>query len=382
MELYFTQYFGLDPAVLDDYGALDISIVSDLPLFIDPFLLFHSDKPEYQLLHQQILEYLRFLKSQASASLSPALITNWYAFREVKQNWLGFTVLGNGGSGLGRDFAVTLHRSLGSILDNFGSETITRSSHLEKLCLISPGVGRDNISDFTTNLIQDYLLTYTQTFAQTHLRPEQCSTFAVPRAKFNYSTHAWQTSRYVLPKVNGDFVLLTPLDILTRDETWISHDDMIKSFDNLPVAVEDDVLRAQINHYFASQLGNKPTQKERARAASRTISEYPILIDHYIREKEDQGDQAEAVSAEKTKDLQNALIDQVKLAIPDIESKSDFYDKPWTSYDEVRERVQALRRARRRIPCYQSSRQALLSGEGSAAVLRSHLVQHRIRRQP
>jgi hypothetical protein len=32
--------------------------VSDLPLFIDPFLLFNSDKPEYRRLHDSIIDYL------------------------------------------------------------------------------------------------------------------------------------------------------------------------------------------------------------------------------------------------------------------------------------------------------------------------------------
>jgi len=44
--------------VLDRHGAFDISMVSDLPLFIDPFLLFGSDKAEYQALHGEILKYL------------------------------------------------------------------------------------------------------------------------------------------------------------------------------------------------------------------------------------------------------------------------------------------------------------------------------------
>jgi hypothetical protein len=32
--------------------------VSDPPLFIDPFLLFNSDKPEYRRLHDSIIDYL------------------------------------------------------------------------------------------------------------------------------------------------------------------------------------------------------------------------------------------------------------------------------------------------------------------------------------
>lgn len=66
-ELYFSDYFGIEPQLLHDYGAFDVSVVSDLPLFIDPFLLFNSDKPEYQALHEAIIRYLIFLRDKASA---------------------------------------------------------------------------------------------------------------------------------------------------------------------------------------------------------------------------------------------------------------------------------------------------------------------------
>ena len=137
MELYLSQYLCIELGVQDTYGAFDVSVASDLPLFIDPFLLFHSDKPEYQALHEGILKYLRFLRDMAAGGqLDPQLVASWYKFKEVKQNWFGFTVLGNGGHGLGDDFARALHESLGSILNNFGSEAITASSHLEKVSLL------------------------------------------------------------------------------------------------------------------------------------------------------------------------------------------------------------------------------------------------------
>ena len=44
MEVYFTDVFQLDPQTLDNYGAFNISIINDLPLFIDPFLLFNSER--------------------------------------------------------------------------------------------------------------------------------------------------------------------------------------------------------------------------------------------------------------------------------------------------------------------------------------------------
>lgn len=334
MELYFSEQFSVDPDVVETYGAFDVSVVSDLPLFVDPFLLFNSEKPGYQALHEGILKYLIFLRDHANADLDPALIDSWYRFKEVKHNWMGYTLFGNQGAGLGKDFASALHGALGQIFRDFGQETITSGSHLEKLCLIRPGVGKDNISDFTTNLIKGFLLDYTQTFARRHLDEDDCDTFSVPRAVFNYDTESWATRDYLLPRLGGDFVLLTPIDLLTRDETWISHPDMIRKFERLPPAVPDGQLRAQINQYFKSQLGAAPKKKERDTAAHRTIEAFPQLIDVYIKLQEDNGDEAQSVSAEKVDDTRQVLVEQVRRAVEALEQQGGFYDKPRGSYAE------------------------------------------------
>lgn len=329
--------------MLEEYGAFNVSVVSDLPVFIDPFLLFHSDKSEYQKLHESIIKYLKFLRDAADPNLDDAVIKNLYSFKEVRQNWLGFTVLGNGGSGLGPKFARELHRALGSIFSNFGDELITQSPHLEKLALIGKGVGRDNISDFTTNLIKDYLLQYTQTFAKTHLKPEDCATFAVTRAEFDYATEAWKTKRYYLPKLGDDFVLLTPFDILTSDDTWINHGDMIHSFPHLPDAIDDDKMRGQIDSYFRSRLSERPSPKEYAHAAQDTIWKFPELVDYYIRRQEENGDHAAAISADRRRDVYDTLVEQVREAIPAIERGSNLYQLPLGSYDEALVRANAFK---------------------------------------
>ena len=338
-DLYFSQIFGVDAEVMDEYGALDVSLVSDLPLFVDPFLLFHSENAEYQVLHDAIIKYLIFLRDKSDITLDRALIRNLYSFKEVKQNWLGFTFLGNDGRGLGPDFAKSLHSALNSILTNFGSESITQGSHLEKLALIKEGVGRDSISDFTTNLIKGYLLEYTQAFARTHLDPSLCADTAVTRAVFNYDTEVWATKSYFLPRFDGDFVLLTPTAILTRDDTWISRDDMLKSYDRLPEAINDDQLRAQVNNYFGHLLGAKPSADDRRRAAARTISQFPELVDHYIKAKEDDGDSAVVASTEKREDSRNLLYDMVKQVLADGDAGQALSQGGLTSYQEALQRV-------------------------------------------
>ena len=186
MNIYFSDFFGVDPVILEKYGAFDISLINDLPLFIDPFLLFNSKKKRYRKLHDEIIDYVRFLRDMAASDqIDVGLLRHWFFFPEIKQSWFGYSKIGNSGSGLGKKFATALHRNLNSIFQNFGDEEITQSSHLEKLCLIKDGVGRDNISDFTTNLIKGFLCKYTAKFAKKYLSDSQVQTFTVSHTKFN-----------------------------------------------------------------------------------------------------------------------------------------------------------------------------------------------------
>ena len=219
--LYFSNIFNVDKKVISEYGAFNISLINDLPLFIDPFLLFNSEKEEYQVLHNEIIQYLIFLKEKVNQykNVTKPMLNTWFLFPEVKQMWLGFCEKGNSGRGLGMDFALALIDALGKIFDDFGKEKVTSGSHLEKVCLIKDRVGKDNISDFTANLIRHYLLSYTQTFAQEFLAKDVCKIFCIDKVKFNYSTESWVSASYYLPCFFDDYVLLTPMDILRREDT-------------------------------------------------------------------------------------------------------------------------------------------------------------------
>jgi hypothetical protein len=280
MATFFSDYFGLDPKVVEAHGAFNVCIINDLPLFIDPFLLFSSEKEEYQQLHDEIIKYLIFLRDKAASGVvSDAQLKLLYCFPEVKQNWLGFSLHGNSGSGLGIDFARALHANVHKLFQDFGKEKVTEGSHLEKVCLISDGVGRDNISDFSTNLIKHYLCKYTEDFAKKHLRDDQSRLVAINDVRFNYNIKVWVRGQYGLPWVNGDYVLLTPKDMLTRDENWINRADLIEGFERIPPAIPDGELREQVSSYFASVLARpkdrEPSKKERGDAAARTMLKFP-----------------------------------------------------------------------------------------------------------
>jgi len=347
MATYFSEHFDVRRSVLAKYGAFNISLVTDLPLFIDPFLLFNSRKRKYRELHDQIIEYLRFLRDRAQeGSIAPGLLRAWYRFPEVKQTWLGFTRRGNRGSGLGQDFAIALHENLHRIFSDFGSEKVTRGSHLEKLCLIRERVGRDNISDFTTNLIKGYLCEYTQEFARRNFSRDGRRGVSVPKVRFNYDTETWESGKFELPWTGSDYVLLTPRDILAKEDTWINRTDLIRDFERLPDAIPNDELRAQVNNYFLRALGRhrkrEPTREERDRAAIRTVFEFPELIDVYIRYKEDHGDEAESISAERVDYSARLYVEQFRALRQSLE-RAGFYDISGDTYEEAHRRVAFLK---------------------------------------
>ena len=347
INIYFSDYFGVPSEVVEEAGAFNISLINDLPLFIDPFLLFNSQNPQYQKLHDEMICYLRFLRDKSIAGrINEGLLRAWFKFSEVKQTWLGFSREGNGGSGLGMDFARTLNANLNSVFSDFGHEDtnqIARGSHLEKLCLISEGVGKDNISDFTTNLIKEWLLNYTQDFARSHVPKRLRRNVAIPRVRFNYKSEIWVSGVFELPYFRRDYVILTPTDMLTKDDTWINKPDLIDDYPMIVESVPNEQLRAQLNNYLISVLPLKPTDKDRDAAIAGAYRKFPQLLEYYIRYKEDNGFEAKNISDEKVAESKSLYIDHMRALVRALLEGSGFYRVAGTTYDEARTRVMFLK---------------------------------------
>ncbi|HEX3568203.1 MAG TPA: hypothetical protein VHT70_00825 [Candidatus Saccharimonadales bacterium] len=339
MALFFSDLFEVDRAVLDAYGAYDISMATDLPLFIDPFLLYDSEGGKYDEWHEALINYLIFLRDlSAQGNLNKSHLNYYYGFPEVKENWLGFTQFGNSGHGLGKKFGSALNENLGRIFNNFGTEKVTDSGHLEKLCLIKEGVGKDSISDFTTNLIKRFLLEYTQAFAIKNIDKKHLRTFYVRRAYFDSSNGQWKGARYTLPSLGVDYVLLTPKDILTRDDTWINKKDLYASFEQLPKAINNETLRLDVSNHFYSQLDKKSKKTDRIKAAAKTIAAFPELIDYYISFKEKNAPRAHEVSIEKVSESEDIFQERLGELISGLKSSTNFYEGS-NSYEECLRKV-------------------------------------------
>lgn len=344
--VYFSDFFEISEDTVEKYGAFNISLINDLPLFIDPFLLFGSDKAEFQKLHNDILDYLGFLKLKSEEGITDlGLIKSWYYFPEVKQNWFGYSMVGNSGSGLGEKFGTALSANMHIVFHDLGNEEIPQTSHLEKAGLFQIGVGKDNISDFTCNLIKPYLLHYTEKFAKKHLKQIQTKELMVDKAFFDYNLERWMPKKYILPYIFNDYVLLTPKEILTKDDSWINSNDLHGKFDTICRSIPNNQLRSEIYNYFRARLprkkGNKqPSQKERTQAILETINKYPKIIEYYIKYKEVNKDGAKDISKDKVYEVETIFVRNVIDLIQKLTDNSEFYNiKPITSYEEAMQRV-------------------------------------------
>ncbi len=350
MKIYFSDFFNVNADKIEKYGAFNVSLINDLPLFIDPFLLFGSKKPEYQKLHNSILDYLIFLKTKsASGIMNISQVKSWYLFSEVKQNWFGYSKVGNSGSGLGEKFGKAMSSSMHIVFDDLGKEKITQSSHLEKAGLFEIGVGKDNISDFTTNLIKEYLLEYTEKFAKANIEAKFLKTVKVDKVFFDYELERWMPKEYTLPYLFKDFVILTPKDILTKDDNWINGNDLRGDFTQICNSIPNDQLRNEVFNYFRKKLPKPPknkrnTQREISEAIQATIRQFPEIIKWYIKQKEENKEGAKNLSKQKVTEVEEAFVVQITRFVELLIDETEFYKiKSDTSYEEALKRINYLK---------------------------------------
>lgn len=345
IRILFSQYFDIPAKTLDDYGTIDLCLSSDLPLFIDPFLLFASGKSEYLDLHKKITSHLMLLKKIAQAEDSPDL--NIFKFPEQKQNWFGLCRYGNGGKGLGPKFAANIISEFNGFYKDFGESDITQEIHIEKLTLFSSGIGKDFISDFTTNLMLEYLLEYTQKFAKEYLDPDQVKNFSI-RCSFDENLQIWQPKTFTLPyffrEQNGDYIILTPLDILTKDDAFICHSDLVSSFTRVVPSIGNLSLRDKVNRYYRDLLpAYNPKKADKLKAIELSIKNFPFLLDEYIKLKEQDKDSSKSLSLSKVAEIKRQVIEPLILLSNILLDDQSFYSIQPKTYSEALQRVYFLK---------------------------------------
>jgi hypothetical protein len=156
----------------------------------------------------------------------------------------------------------------------------------------------------------------------------------------------WKSKEYLLPCFNDDFVLLTPRDLLTRDDTFINRSDMVRNLMNIAPTVADATLRFELNNYFLDVLSKKKkemSQTEKDEAAAKLILKHPELIDYYIKYKEDNQEEATSISKQVVQEVKQLFNTQLQELAKLLFDRTDFYKSEADSHEEAYKRVLFLK---------------------------------------
>jgi hypothetical protein len=210
-----TDHFGI--SISQEIADFAIPFLDeDLPLFVDPFLLWKSPSQQDQALHQSMIHAFRALISKGTEDQR---VKKLQAISECDEVGLGSSATRRGvriGAPIARSLIAHFEANKGSEID-----------HLEEVQLLVDQVSKDRISDFACTLLKSFIIDFTI---------DQCLKYCIPmqRASIGYIYDPRKDS-FGSVDVNvpcnprdGKPLLLVPKRWL-RFSPWISYEDYFKN---------------------------------------------------------------------------------------------------------------------------------------------------------
>lgn len=214
-DLHFTQ---------DDVPFAIPHLEEDIPLYLDPFLLWSSASTSYRELHEQLVGFLDHFRRLVLAGRTLDAERLLLTCNEPQDLGLGYSQGSKSGSFIG---PATAANAAQLFLDTPQLHD-ERLEHVEELGLFVPKIAEDRISDLTACVLREFLVRYTG---------EQAAAFEIPTLQFRipeiWDSDAleWRTGLQARLPYHPDRqspLLLAPLDLL-RHLPWINYPDYYRS---------------------------------------------------------------------------------------------------------------------------------------------------------
>lgn len=201
---------------------VDVSLHTDNRLFLDPFALSQRLDRWSNECHQTLVAFFQLVIDDIRAGRGERARRLFLNLREPNETRLGFSARRPQGAGIGNLQADQLYEAL---RDSAAVGTGFLSS-LEECELLIDGIGRDKISDLTTNIIRGHLIEYTAS---------QCDLHGVARQQvplppsFDRNRMAWVAHYAELPVWRNRRILLVPKAIVRYDPAY-QHQQYYRQF--------------------------------------------------------------------------------------------------------------------------------------------------------
>jgi len=206
-ETLFSDWFGIDPEVLDALGTFDPYLVLDSPLGIDPKLLESASEPELADAYPQMLQRFTNIfslleKSESEGDHFWRAADRLMRFPEFKGVSLGFSESRSDGSGWGSIIRTQVLRSASTII----KVGLHAPEFFELLALFESRIGADRIGDMVGTILIPQLCAYTKRISDK---------LGIPTRAFRIEGVSYELPFWTNIEKQDWYVILVPWSILS-----------------------------------------------------------------------------------------------------------------------------------------------------------------------
>lgn len=179
----------------------------DVPLYLDPFLLWKSPAYQDNALHTSLVNSFNNLGNQYLKGNDSDSILN------LKNSSECFEVgLGNSKTKIGKKISGNEAKSILELFKNIPQIKSSGFTHFEEIQLFVENISKDRVSDITCNFIKSWLIDYTIDQCEKHKIPITKNTVNV----YDYKTHSFKYEETYLPHNPN-----TNLPIIFTPKRWL-----------------------------------------------------------------------------------------------------------------------------------------------------------------
>ena len=210
----------------------------DIPLYVDPFLMWKSPSQMDNMLHAGIMQSFNQLGSMYVGNKQDEAIESIIYLSECVEVGLG-TSKTRKGRPISKEQAkaiLDLYKDVPQI-NQYGLK------HLEQVQLLVDNISKDRICDISCSLIKSFLIDYTI---------DQCKRLGIPMRLIKISLYDYKTCKIITEKTtlpinegNKQPILLVPKRWL-RYSPWLNYDDYFKHYLIKNIEVEYDGVNNRI----------------------------------------------------------------------------------------------------------------------------------------
>ncbi len=218
-----TDYYGINKS----QSYLDFAIPffdEDLPLYVDPFLLWKSPSQQDNALHTTITNSFNYLNYLIKKNKEKEALNLLIELSECNEVGLGVSKTRKGTKISNKQAQEILN-----LFKDIPEYSQFGFTHFEIIQLYISGISKDRISDITCNYLKSFLIDYTI---------EQCKINNIPieaviiDSIYNYKTNKLDTNKKLYLPVNPltkDPLIFTPKRWL-RFNPWINYEDYFQKY--------------------------------------------------------------------------------------------------------------------------------------------------------